>query len=140
MDNIKISALSAGTALTGAEQLEAVQGGVSVRVTATQVRSLAILESLSFRTVVTTFSETFAATQDIMILFAAGTLAAGTVIMPAAPFDGTVVRITAGMTVTALTVSPNTGQSIVGAPTTILVTTPYGFVYRSANTTWYRIT
>lgn len=139
MANIKISALTAGTVLTGAEQLEAVQGGSSVRVTATQVKTYGDRQSLSYRAVANLFSETFAALQNVMILFNAGALASGTVIMPASPLDGDTARISFAMTVTALTVSPNAGQFLLGAPTTATVSTGYGFVYRSATTTWYRL-
>jgi hypothetical protein len=136
---IKISALTAGTSLSGSEQFEAVQSGTSVKVTATQVRAFANQESLTYRAVSTGFTETFAAAQDTMILFNAGTLATGTVTMPASPLNGQVVRVTAAMIVTALTVSPNAGQTMVGAPTAISTTTPFAFVYRAANTTWYRV-
>lgn len=136
---VKISALAAGTALTGTEAFEAVQSGASVKLTGNQIKTFVHGENLTFRAVVSGFSETFAALQDVMILSSGGTLATGTVTMPSTPLNGQVVHIAAAMTVTALTVSPNAGQSIVGAPTTIGATLPVAFVYRSANTTWYRI-
>ena len=136
---VKISALTAGTALTGSEEFEAVQSGVSVKLTATQVRAFSHTETITFRAVSNGFSETFGASKEVMILNNAGTLAAGTVTMPASPLNGQVAHLTAAMTVTALTVSPNAGQSIVGAPTTIGPALPVAFIYRSANTTWYRI-
>lgn len=139
MANVKISALTAGTALSGSEQIEAVQGGSSVRITASQMKDYATQEAITYRAVANAFSETFAAGQDIMVLYNAGNLGSGTVIMPATPLNGQVNHITFAMGVTNLTVSPNAGQSIVGAPTTASATTPYAFVYRSANATWYRM-
>ena len=135
---IKISALTAGTVLDGTEEFEAVQGGSSVKLTAAQIKSYDNREALSYRAVANGFTETFGATDDVMILYNAGLLGNGTVTMPASPVDGQVVHISLAMTVTNLTVSPNAGQSIIGNPTTGGVTTPYAFVYRSANTTWYR--
>lgn len=136
---VKISALPSGTALTGAEQFEAVQSGASVKLTGNQIKAFSSGQNISFRSVANGFSETFAAGEDAMVLSNAGLLAAGTVTMPATPLNGQVVRLTAAMTVTALTVLANVGQSIFGAPTTIGVSLPVAFVYRAANTTWYRI-
>jgi hypothetical protein len=84
------------------------------------------------------FTETFGASDDAIILYHAGTIGSGTVTMPASPLDGQVVHISLAMTVTNLTVSANAGQTLLGSPTTGGVSTPCAFVYRAANTTWYR--
>ncbi len=136
--SVKISALTAGTALTGIEQFEAVQGGVSVRVTAAQIKAYDSRETLSYRSVANGFTETFGASDDVMILFNAGTLGSGTVTMPASPLDGQVVHISFAMTVTNFTAAANAGQTLLGSPTTGGVSAPCAFVYRAANTTWYR--
>lgn len=73
-----------------------------------------------------------------LILTPAGTLAAGTITMPPNPTDNQSLRVTSSQTVTALTVSANAGQSIVGAPTTIGATTPFDYFYSAVNNTWYR--
>lgn len=137
--SVKITALPAGTVLTGTEQFEAVQGGVSVRLTANQIKAFDNRELISYRSVTNGFTETFGATDDVMILFHAGTLGSGTVTMPATPLDGQIVHICFAMSVTVLTVSANVGQSIFGAPTTASVTTPYGFVYHAGSASWYRM-
>ena len=139
MANVKISALSAGTTLTGTEQFEAVQGGVSVKLTAAQNKTYSNRLSISYRSVANAFTETVGNSDDVVIFYNAGAIATGTITMPAAPLDGQVVRLSFAMTITTLTVSPNAGQSILGAPTTATVSTGYAFVYRSANTTWYRM-
>lgn len=136
---IKISALTAGSALLGTELFESVQSGASVKITADQIKAHSAQEYITFRSVVNGFTETFGTLDDVMILNNAGTVAAGTVTMPATPLDGRVVHISSAMNVNALTVAPNTGQAVVGLPTNITSTTPVGFVYRSANATWYRI-
>lgn len=74
-----------------------------------------------------------------LVLEPAGTLATGTVTLPAAPEDGDTVGISTTQTITALTISPNTGQTVADAPTTLGVGGAVRFLYRSANTTWYRI-
>lgn len=78
-----------------------------------------------------------------LILDPAGTLASGTITMPASPVDGQVIEITSSATITALTVSANAGQSIKNAPTTLVVSATgpqgYSFIYHTANTTWYRL-
>lgn len=86
----------------------------------------------------TGFSATIANYVNQLILNPAGTLATGTIIMPATAYDGQVVGVSSSQTVTTLTVSANSGQSINGAPTTITAIAPFAFIYRLANTTWYR--
>ena len=96
----------------------------------------------SFPVVTNGFSVTAASTMRTLVLDPAGPLATGTVIMMAAPVDGQIFRLTSSQTITALTVSPNTGQTVLNAPTTLVVSTtaPYGyeFIYHGGYSTWYR--
>jgi hypothetical protein len=96
-----------------------------------------LLQQYDYQTPTTGFSYTFAAGTTVLILQPAGTLATGTVTMPAAPADGMTISFSSTKTITALTVSPNTGQSIIGNPTTMLAGGAATFVYRLSNTTWY---
>lgn len=100
-------------------------------------------QSYSYQTPATGFSITIANGVQTLILDPAAGLAAGTITMPSAPVDGQIVRITSTQNITALTVSANTGQSIKNAPTALTVSTTgsyaYAFIYRSSNTTWYRL-
>jgi len=57
--------------------------------------------------------------------------------MPAAPADGMVITVESTQIITALTLSGNTGQSIVGVPATLFANQPLSYVYRLSNTTWY---
>ena len=97
----------------------------------------------SYQTPTTGFSITIGADVTTLILDPAGTLATGTIIMPAAPRNGRIINLSSSQTITALTVSPNTGQSIKNAPTSLTVSTTsgqgYQYIYRAANTTWYRL-
>jgi len=99
--------------------------------------------SKSVQVPLTGFTITIADGVSTLILDPAGTLATGTITLPATPLDGQEVRVTSSQTITALTVSPNAGQSVANAPTTLAVslTGPQGyeFIYHAANTTWYRL-
>ena len=74
-----------------------------------------------------------------LILEPAGTLASGTVTLPAAPEDGDTVGISSTQAITALTISPNAGQTVADAPASFAVGGAVKFLYRATNTTWYRI-
>jgi hypothetical protein len=98
----------------------------------------------------TGFTVTIPNNACVELLVPAGTLATGTVTMPAAPLDGQIVRLASSATVTALTVSPNTGQTMVPPiPTAITVsaTVAYGYawVFKAAAigaqpaNSWYRL-
>lgn len=96
-------------------------------------------QSKSVQTPTTGFSITFSNNITTLILTPAGTLATGTITLPATPVDGQNVRFTTSQIITALTVSPNSGQSLVGAPTTLAVGQGAAFIYHLATTTWYRL-
>ena len=72
----------------------------------------------------------------------AGIIAALTVTMPANPYDGQIINISATQTVTTLTHNANTGQTLNGALTTIgaAVTTFRAYVYDLASKTWFPTT
>lgn len=92
-----------------------------------------------YQTPATGFSYTIPNTVTHSILNPAGTLATGTITMPASPVDGQINTVATSQTITALTVNPNTGQSIMNAPTTLSAGTGFQYIYRSADTTWYRL-
>lgn len=97
-----------------------------------------VLQSYDFQVLTTGFSYTFASGITTLIAAPAGTLATGTITMPGSPADGMVVTITTTQEITALTVNANTGQSIVNAVTTLAAGGGAKYIYRLANTTWYR--
>lgn len=71
------------------------------------------------------------------ILNPAGVLATYTLVMPAAPQDGQLCTFSSTQSITALTLNPNAGQSIVGAVTTLGAGTSRTYIYRATDTTWY---
>jgi hypothetical protein len=83
------------------------------------------------------FSLTLGNKNGRVILDPAGALATGTVVMCPNPYDGQEVRVQTSKTITALTVSPNAGQSVIAAPTTLAAGAKFLAVYRAANTSWY---
>ena len=96
-----------------------------------------LLQQYDYQASTTGFSYTFAAGTTVLVMNPAGTLATGTITMPASPADGMTISFSSTQIITALTVSPNTGQSIVGNPTTVIAGGAATFVYRLSNTTWY---
>lgn len=96
-----------------------------------------VLQSYDFQTPTTGFSYTFSAGTLTLIMNPAGTLATGTITMPASPADGMIITIESTQQITALTVQGNTGQSLVGGTVTMRANQPESFIYRLTNTTWY---
>jgi hypothetical protein len=74
-----------------------------------------------------------------LLLTPNGTLATGTVVLPATPIDGQIVRVISSQAINALTVSANVGQLIIGAPAAISATSPFAMIYDLASATWYRM-
>jgi trimeric autotransporter adhesin len=68
----------------------------------------------------------------------AGTLATGTINMPAVPTDGQKLTIASSQQITALTMSGN-GNTLLGALVTIGANGFATWQYRASNTTWFRV-
>jgi hypothetical protein len=96
-----------------------------------------LLQAYDYQVLTTGFSYTFAAGVQVLVINPAGTLATGTITMPASPADGMTITVESTQQVTAITVSANTGQSIVGAPSQLIPNQSLSWIYRLANTTWY---
>ena len=96
-----------------------------------------LLQQYDFQTPTTGFSYTFAAGVNVLVMNPAGTLATGTITMPASPVDGMTITVESTQQITALTVQGNTGQSLVNGTQTLRPNQPYSWVYRLSNTTWY---
>jgi len=96
-----------------------------------------LLQQYDYQVPTTGFTYTFAAGTTVLVMNPAGTLATGTITMPAAPADGMTISFSSTQAITALTVAGNTGQSIVGNPITLNAGGAATLVYRLSNTTWY---
>jgi len=99
-----------------------------------------LLQSYDYQTPTTGFTYTFnpVSTGTVLVMNPAATLATGTITMPASPVDGMIICFSSSQIITSLTVSANTGQSIVSAVTTLAAGGGAAYIYRLANTTWYR--
>lgn len=87
----------------------------------------------------TGFSQTINNNVAALILKPAGTLATGTITMPSTPVDGQVVTISTSQTITALTLNGNTGQTVIGAITTLTAAAPASYKYVLTDASWYRV-
>lgn len=93
-------------------------------------------QSYSLQTPTTGFSITIGAGVKTLLLEPAGTLASGTITMPASPIDGQEIRVSSTQSISALTLSGNSGQTISNPPTTLLAGQGFGYIYNLANTNW----
>jgi len=141
-----VTATAAGTAITVTipdgthNNLSGLQGGTSseyYHLTANETRNAR--NTIEYVTPSTGFSQTIANTTTFLVIEPSGTLATGTVTMPASPVDGQLVRILTTQTITALTHSPNTGQTLKGALTTLVINTGASWLYKTSTTTWYKV-
>lgn len=86
----------------------------------------------------TGFSHTVPDNTGSLIIKPAGTLATGTIIMPANPIDGQPLTIASSKIITALTHNANTAQTLL-APLTTITANGFGkWKYILSDLTWYR--
>lgn len=74
---------------------------------------------------------------SMLVINPAATIAALTVVMPASPVDGQVVRISSSQIVTTLTLNANAGQTMKNGVTSLTAGQSFGRIYRAADATWY---
>lgn len=79
-----------------------------------------------------------AGTQDL-VLKPAGTLATLTVVLPTTPADGTTVAISSTQVVTSLTLNAGGSDTVSGALAAFTANGFAKYIYRAADTNWYRI-
>jgi hypothetical protein len=88
---------------------------------------------------VTGFSITCSNASSKLILNPAGTLATGTITLKPNPFDGEEYTISSSQTITLLTLSPNTGQTIRGTITTLAANSFARYVWLLGDAAWQRV-
>ncbi len=155
MADTKISALPAASSAAAADILPIVQGGATKKATVAQVRAgLAatgasadntmrdltvgsIGYTLQYSAPSTGATVTVSDHVSQLIVDPAGTLAALTINMPAAPVAGQEVNIAFSQIVTTLTMSGN-GNTLNGGLAAATVNGFARWAYRPTNTTWYR--
>ena len=107
----------------------------TVFLTVNQMRSTTMQQS----TPLTGFSITVLPGTGVVQLTPAGTLAAGTIVFPTSVVNGFRLRIFSTQTITALTLTPGTGQTINAAITTLAANTAAEYVFQQSNLTWFRV-
>lgn len=148
VNNVCVSTIPAGPALTGSETIPADTNIAGSGQPQTVKIGVATLGSgaLTYNAPLTGASITLTSLTRQLILEPAGTIAALTVVLPAATtlVDSQRINICGTQIVTALTVTAGSGTTVSGAPTAMLVpvvtggASCFGWIYRQANTTWYR--
>lgn len=83
------------------------------------------------------FSITLSASNYSTIIDTSATVASATITMSSNPIDGQMSRVVTSQSITTLTISPSSGQTVKGAPTTLAAGGRFEAIYRSANATWY---
>jgi hypothetical protein len=110
-----------------------------VSLTAAQIKTYVAPEAYTYNVPLAGFSLTIGAGVQQLVLNPAGVLATGTVTMPAAPADGLVVTISSSKVVTALTLNPNSGQTLATATTALAAGVAVRYIYVSSVTTWFKL-
>lgn len=124
------------------EVLQGIQGGTTgqhFHLTLADYGKVLRTNTIEFLVPLTGFSYTVANASGVLVMKPAGVLASGTITMPAIPIDEQKVTLTTTQTITALTHNPNAGQTLNGPATTLSANTPFSWIYRSADNSWYRI-
>jgi hypothetical protein len=101
------------------------------------VGATTLAETPQIVTPLTGFTNTIANGVSVYLMTPAGTLATGTLTMPAAPVANQFVTIMSSHTITALTLNANTNQTISNAPTALTANTSVQFFFNGTN--WYRV-
>ena len=131
-----------GNGATTTKSNQAVLGNTNITQTllyGPQAQTAEADASYSIQTPSTGFTITVGNTVGRLLLNPSGTLATGTVTLPATPAnDGQIVRISSTQIVTSLTISPNSGQTIAGtAPTTIGANATIAYIWNASGSKWY---
>ena len=143
---MSIGGLTAATALASADQIpiqsaadaDARRASLSLLLSWLQENLTIQALTQEYLAPLTGFSAVIGAGNTWLLIVPAGTIAAGTVVMPYAPADGAVVQINTTQTITSLTVS-GVGVTLAGAPTTLVANAFFRMQYRLATNTWYRV-
>lgn len=132
------------SALTGNEFVPADTALVQGQPPQTVKIPVETLASGAYTVVVATAGTTVTIPSNVTnyVLNPAGTLATLTVVLPATPNDGQLVRLSSSQTVTALTLNANAGQTVSNAPSALTISTTaaygYAFVYQASSKKWFR--
>lgn len=137
MADQKISAMTPGAALSGAEQFEMNQGG-TFRTTSDDIKGYVVRARFEYEAPLTGVTFTPADNTQVVLIEPGGTIATHTLKMPPSPSDGDQFRFSTVQTITTLTLDGN-GATIVNPITTLAANGFAAYQYRSTGAKWYRI-
>lgn len=148
VNTVCVQTIPAGPAMSGSETLPTDTNATSGQTPQTVKTPIALLGAgpYVYNAPLTGASITLTGTTRRLVLEPAGTIATLTVVTPAAAalIDGQQLGICTTQIVTALTVTAGSGTTVLNAPTALLVPVATGaascvnWIYRVANTSWYR--
>lgn len=90
-----------------------------------------------YQQLATGFTYTYANNTVTLLIHPAGTLAAGTIVLPPNPVRGQIARFSSTAAITSLAVTPNVGQMLVGGATTLAANQGLAYIYNQENQTWF---
>lgn len=126
------------TTMTGKELVQIYPSNTAA-VVYTSTASLRDGRFYLYQAPLTGFTITMTVDQSAVSLNPAGTLAAGTIMLPPTTVDGKIVTVFSSQTITALTLSTSNSATFVpAAVTTIAAGASLGYVYDLANNQWHR--
>lgn len=136
-------AQSAGQTITSptGKELFAVEGNGSTGATLAYMSSSSLRDGrfYIYNAPLTGFTVAPTVDQSAISLNPAGTIAAGTITMPATTVDGKVVTVFTSATITALTLTPQGSTTFVPAAViTLAAGASVGYVYDKPNNQWHR--
>lgn len=149
VNTVCVQTIPAGPALTGLETIPADTNASQGQTPQTGKISVLSLGAgpYQYNAPLTGASITILPTTRQLIIEPAGTIAALTLVYPAATLllDGQKLNICGTQIVTTLTNTAGSGTTLLNAPTAMLVPVAtgaascFGYIYRVTNTSWYRI-
>ena len=98
-----------------------------------------LLQSYDYQVPTTGFTYTFAAGTQVLVMNPAGTLATGTITMPASPADGMTITFSSSKQITTLTMAGN-GANINTSISSLDAGQSVSYIYRATGTTWFPFT
>ena len=98
-----------------------------------------VLQSTDYQAPTTGFTYTFPSSSQVVLFKPIATLLTGTITMTLAPSDGMTVTMASTQIITTLVLNGNTGQTVNNAITTLSAGGFASYLYRSADTSWYRV-
>lgn len=120
--NLSLSGGTSGSGATGIATIDSAQGN-----------------AYQFDTPAAAGTVTIGSRVSVSVIDPAGTIASLTITLPASPQDKQRIRVGSSQIVTVLTVNAAGAETVKDPVTSLAAGGTFEYIYRSANTTWYKI-